>query len=128
MTVAEKIDKCGLRALVLLAFWLIVGETGAAMPAKIIASFSAAMCVIGCVEKIWGKKESTAAANRRAPLKPRLKELARAALTRKNARRFLTVALILLVFSLFVSVPVWYYVMIGVNVVIVCLCLAVGKT
>lgn len=128
MTLAEKIDKCGLRALVLLAFWLIVGETGVPMPSKIIASFSAAMCAIGCIDSLWGKKESANETRRRVPLLPRLKELARAALTRKNARRFMIVALLLLVFAFVVPVPVWYYVMIAVNLVLVCLCLAAGKT
>lgn len=127
MTLADKIDRCGFRALVLLAFWLIASRLGTSMAEKIIVTFAASLCVIGCLERVRGKKEMPAAeATHRAPLMPRIKELARAALTRKNARRFMTVALLLLVFSLFVAVPVWYYVMIAVNVVIVCLCLAAG--
>lgn len=127
MTLADKIDRCGFRALVLLAFWLIASRLGASTAEKIVVTFSASMCVIGCLESMHGKKEIPAAEQaHRAPLMPRLKELARAALTRKNARRFMTVALLLLVFSLFVAVPVWYYVMIAVNIVIVCLCLAAG--
>lgn len=124
MSLAEKIDICGLRALVLLAVWLIIGETGVALPAKIVSSFAAAMCLIGFIDSVWGRKETANEPRRRAPLLPRLKEIARAALTRKNARRFMIVSLILLVFSFFVGVSVWYYVMIAVNIALVCLCLA----
>lgn len=124
MTLAEKIDKCGLRTLILLLFWLIFGKLGVPVDAMIVATFASAMCVVGAAESLRGKRETVSAPVHRVPLAPRIKEAARAALTRKNARRFALVALTLLVFSLFVTVPVWYYIMIGLNIALVCLCFA----
>lgn len=125
MTFAERIDRCGLRILIMLLCWMITGSFGALPPAHIVAAAGAALCIAGILECFFLPSPRLRAAT--PPLSVRVKELAHAALTRANARRFMTVALILTVPTFFLPVAVWYYVVIAVNVGLTVLCLAFGK-
>lgn len=127
MLMAETIDRCGLRFLILAAWWVILAGTGAPTAARVLASFAAAMCTVGLTDRLPGRKRAEKAEKKdKAPLAVRLKKFAASALTRRNARRFMTTALILLLFSFVVGVPVWYYVLIAINVALTVACFAAG--
>lgn len=126
MALKDTIDKCGMRVLILLVCWVVLGSFGSPTYIHILSSVGAALCIIGVTEILWSgdrKRDKVS----KPPISYRLREFARAALTRQNARRFMIVALILFGFSFFIPFAVWYYVIIGVNVILTVLCLAFGR-
>lgn len=125
MALKDVIDRCGMRVLILLICWVGLGSFGAPAYVHILSSVGAALCVVGMTEAFLPSREKRSAY--KPPVSFRLREFARAALSRDNARRFMIVALILLGFSFFIPFSVWYYVLIGVNVLATVLCLAFGN-
>ncbi len=118
---ADFIDKCGLKLLILLAWWILLTKIGVAAAPKVLASFSAAMCTVGII----GIKPKPAEAKKpKERLKVRLKKIFGQALTRKNARRFVLTALILFGFSFFVAYPVIFYIGAVVNIALTVACLS----
>ncbi len=118
---ADFIDKCGLKLLILLAWWILLSQIGVALAPKVLASFSAAMCTVGAI----GIKPAPATERKpKEKFGTKLKAVFKAALTRQNARRFAITALILLVFSFFVGYPVLFYVGAVVNIALTVACFA----
>lgn len=128
MNMVKTIDRYGLKLLAALVCFAVTGIYPQPAAVRVIAAVGCALCAGGLIDIIIGKPEKENA-DKRKNLREEVKKFAAAALTRKNARRFTAVALVLTLFSFFIPfvLSVWYYVVIGVNVLLAVLCLASRK-
>ena len=95
------IDRCGFRFIVLLIWWVVFSELSVPTGAKVIATFSSAICLVGAIErKLFKSAPETKREKKR--ISTQLKSLFTSAINKANARRFIVTALILLGFGFFI--------------------------
>ena len=127
MNIGETVDRCGIRLLTFLIIWLILARLDVPLPDRVLASVGATLCAVGAAGGRAVVRTENASKKTKSFSVRSLRSFFASALTRKNARRFMTAALILLVFGTVLPFGAWYYVMAGVNVLLTLLCFAFGR-
>ncbi len=127
MDSGKSIDRLGLKLLAVLVCFAVTGIDPPSTAVRVIAAVGCALCAGGIIDLLIGKPQSSA--QERKQLRVRIKKFAESALTRRNAKRFTAIALVLTLFSFIVpfAFAVWYYVVIGLNFLLAVLCLAFRK-
>ena len=123
MKTGEIIDRYGIRLLVLIVAWLAVGRLGTEGADRVLSAVGIALCAAGALDALAPPARKS---EKRAPARPKLRAFAAAALTRRNAGRFMAAALFLFGIGLVFPSP-YFLVVAGANVVLAFLCLVVKR-